>query len=170
MPTTVHRPLKIIAFNANAIGRQAYGVRKQLEDSKIDVVLFSETHLIPHMRFYIQNYDIYRTDHEDRHKGRTAVAVKRGIPHTCIDLFLLVSVEATGVWILIGNTELFLAAVYKSPQRLWRNTNITEPSGFRNKSILAGDLNAKNPVWNSTVSKPSDLKLLELFVSSNFEI
>jgi hypothetical protein len=45
--TTVHSSLKIIAFNANGIGRQAYEVRKQLQDLKIDVAQFSETHLKP---------------------------------------------------------------------------------------------------------------------------
>jgi hypothetical protein len=38
------------------------------------------------------------------------------------------------------------------------------------KSILARDLNAKHPVWNSKVSNPSDLKVLDLFVNCNFEI
>jgi exonuclease III len=59
MPTTVHIPLKIISFNANGIGRQAYEIRKQLQDLKTDVALFSETHLKPHMRFYIPNYDFF---------------------------------------------------------------------------------------------------------------
>jgi hypothetical protein len=63
---------------------------------------------------------------------------------------------------------MFLAAVYKSPQRLWCDKDITELLGFRNKSILVGDLNAKHPVWNSGVPNPSGLKLLELFVSTNF--
>jgi endonuclease/exonuclease/phosphatase (EEP) superfamily protein YafD len=35
---------------------------------------------------------------------------------------------------------------------------------------LAGDLNAKQPVWNSEVSDQSGLKLLHLFVNCNFEI
>jgi hypothetical protein len=35
---------------------------------------------------------------------------------------------------------------------------------------LAGDLNAKHPVWNSKVSNPSGLKLINLFVNCNFEI
>jgi hypothetical protein len=35
---------------------------------------------------------------------------------------------------------------------------------------LAGDLNAKHPVWNSKVSNPSGLKLLDLFVNCNFYI
>jgi hypothetical protein len=42
--------------------------------------------------------------------------------------------------------------------------------GFGNKSIPAGDLNAKHPVCNSEVSNTSGLKLVELFVSYNFEI
>jgi hypothetical protein len=52
-------------------------------------------------------------------------------------------VEATWVYIPIGNTEMFLAAVYKSASRLWSDTDITELLRFRNKSVLAGDLNAK---------------------------
>jgi hypothetical protein len=50
----------------------------------------------------------------------------------------------------------------------WSDTAITELLGFRSKSILAGDLKAKHPVWNSKVWKPSGLKPLELFVSSDF--
>jgi hypothetical protein len=37
-------------------------------------------------------------------------------------------------------------------------------------SILIGDRNAKNPVWDPNFSNPSRLKLLELFVSYSFEI
>jgi hypothetical protein len=65
---------------------------------------------------------------------------------------------------------MLLAAVHESLQRLWSETHITELLGFRNKSILAGDLNAKHSVWKSKVSNLSGLKLLELFVSSNFKI
>jgi hypothetical protein len=43
MTSRVHRPLKILAFNANGIGRQRHKLSKQLQDLSIDVVLFSET-------------------------------------------------------------------------------------------------------------------------------
>jgi hypothetical protein len=107
------------------------------------------------MRFYIPNYHIYRNDHQDGHKGGTAVAVKKGIPHTYADLPPLLSVKATGVCIPIGHTEMLLVSVYKSPLRAWRDADITELVNFRTKSILAGDLNAKHPVWNSKASNPS---------------
>jgi hypothetical protein len=69
------------------------------------------------MRFYTPYYDIHLSDHEDGQKGE--IAVQKDIPDICTDLPPLLSVEATGVCIPIGNTEMLLAAVYKSTQRLW---------------------------------------------------
>jgi hypothetical protein len=62
MANRVHRPLKVIAFNANGILRQRYELSKQLQDLHIDVALFSETHPEPHERFSIQNYHFHRID------------------------------------------------------------------------------------------------------------
>jgi endonuclease/exonuclease/phosphatase family metal-dependent hydrolase len=131
------------------------------------VALFSETQLKPHERFYIPNFHLYRTD---RHPGGTAVAVRKGIPHNHVDLPPLISVEATGVCIPIGNSQVLLAAVYKSPGRAWSDADITELLSFRRKSILIGDLNAKHPLWNSVVSNPSGRELLRLTqVKSKFQ-
>jgi exonuclease III len=142
MATKVHRPLKVVAFNANGIGRHRYELSKQLQVQRIDVALFSDT---PHERFYIPNYQVYRTDRFPGIKGGTAVAVKKSIPHSHVDLPPLNSLEATGVCIPIGNSELLLAAVYKSPGKAWRDADIIELLNFRRKTVLAGDLNAKHP-------------------------
>jgi endonuclease/exonuclease/phosphatase family metal-dependent hydrolase len=75
-----------------------------------------------------------------------------------------------GVCIPIGNSGILLAAVYKSPGRTWSDADIAELLSLRHKCILAGDLNAKHPSWNSAVSNPSDEKLLQLFDASDFEI
>jgi exonuclease III len=119
MTTRVHRPLKVLAFNANGIGRKRYELNKQLQELHIDVALLSETHLKLHERFFIPNYHFYRTDRFPGRKGGTAVAVRKGIPHNHVDLPPLVSVEATGVCIPILNSELLLAGVYKSPGCAW---------------------------------------------------
>jgi hypothetical protein len=65
----------------------------------------------------ISNYNFHRTDRHSGRKGGTAVAVRKGIPHNHVDLPPLVTVEATGVCIPIGNSEVLLASVYKSPGR-----------------------------------------------------
>jgi hypothetical protein len=62
MATRVHRLLKVLAFNANGIGRQRYELSKQLQDLHVDVALFSETHLKHHERFSIPYFHFYRTD------------------------------------------------------------------------------------------------------------
>jgi exonuclease III len=112
MATRVHRYLKVVAFNANGIERRRYELSKQLQEQRINVALFSETHLKPHERFYIPNYQFYRTHLFPGIKGGTAVAVKKGIPHNHVDLTPLNSLEATGICIPIGNSELLLTAVY----------------------------------------------------------
>jgi hypothetical protein len=54
--------------------------------------------------------------------------------------------------------------------RVWSDADINELLSFRHKSILAGDLNAKHPFWNSAVSNPSGEELLRLFDANEFEI
>jgi hypothetical protein len=81
MVDIVHRPLKIKAFNANGIGRRVYEFKKQLQEVEIDVALFSERYLKPHIKFCIPNYNIYRIDCQDGHEGGTEVAIKKSIPH-----------------------------------------------------------------------------------------
>jgi hypothetical protein len=78
------------------------------------VALFSETHLKPHEKFSIPNFYFYQTDRHPGTKVGTAVAVRKGIPPDHVDLPPLISVEATGVCIPIGNSQVLLAAVYKS--------------------------------------------------------
>jgi hypothetical protein len=170
MAARVHRPLKVLAFNANGIGRQRYELSKQLQELHIDVALFSETHLKPHERYFIPNYHFYRTDRFPGRQGGTAVAVRKGIPHNHVDLPPLISIEATGVCIPIGNSELMLADAHKSPGRALSDANIIELLIFRNKSVLARDLNAEHPFWNRAVSNAPGEKLLELFDINDFQI
>jgi hypothetical protein len=106
--------------------KQRYNLSKQLQDLHVNVTLFSETHLKPHERYFISNYQFYRTDRHPGTKGGTAVAVRRGVPHNPVDIPSLVSVEAIGVCIPIGNSEILLAFVYKTPVPAWSDADITE--------------------------------------------
>jgi hypothetical protein len=148
--------------------KQRYELNKELQDLHVDVALFSEIHLKHHERFFISNYHFYPTRRHTGRKGGTAVAFRRGVPHSYVDLPPFVSIEATGVCIPIGNIEILLASVYKSPVRAWSDADITKLLSFRRRSILAGDRNAKHPFWNSAISNPSGEKLMALFDLSEF--
>jgi hypothetical protein len=56
------------------------------------------------MRFYIPKYHINRNDHQMAIRAGTAIAVKKGIPNTHVDLPPILSVEETGVSIPTGHT------------------------------------------------------------------
>jgi hypothetical protein len=152
MASRVHRPISVIAFNANGIGRQRYELSKQLQDLHVDVALFSGTHLKPHKRLHIPNYNFYLIDLHPGREGSGDVAVRQGVPHNHADLPPLMSIQPTGVCIPNGDSDILLAAVYISAGRGWIDENITELLNFRNKCILAGDLNAKRLVRNSRAS------------------
>jgi hypothetical protein len=121
---------------ATAVQQIMMELNKQLQDLYIDVPLLSQTHFKTHETFFIPNYHLCRTDCCPGRKGRTAVAVRKGIPHNHVDLPLLVSIEATGVCILIGNSEVIPAAVYKSPGHAWSDADITELLSFSHKLLL----------------------------------
>jgi len=85
-------------------------------------------------------------------EGGTVVIIRKGVPHDHVDLPPFVSIEAKGVCTPTGNSQMLLAAVYRPPGRAWIDPNVTDLLSFRTKSLLVGDLNAKNPIWNSQVS------------------
>jgi hypothetical protein len=105
---------------------------------------FQGHNLKPHERFRIPNYCFYRTDRFPGRKGGTAVAIRKGVPTCNENLAPLVSVEATGVCVLIANNEVFLAAVYKSPSITWNDADIMNLLAARIEMVLACDLKAKN--------------------------
>jgi hypothetical protein len=105
-----------------------------------------------------------------RKKRQNCLCSKRGNPYNHIDLPPLVKLLVTWVCIQTGNIKVLLAAVCKSPGHAWNDTDITEFLSFRHKSVLAEDLNAKYPFWNSVVSCPSGTKLLNLLHINEFEI
>jgi hypothetical protein len=70
----------------------------------------------------------------------------------------------------IGNIEVLLPSLDKSQGRACSVADITELLSFRRKFILASDVNAKHPLWNSSVSIPSGVKLLHLFDVNQSEI
>jgi hypothetical protein len=115
MDARVPRTLKVIAFTENSIWKQ---LSKLLQDVHIDVFLLSQTNVISHGRFLISNNHFYRTGRfPGKKEGNCVVVKKRNSPYRA-DLPFLVSIEATGVCIRIGNCEMLFAAACVARPRL----------------------------------------------------
>jgi hypothetical protein len=139
MAARIRKTLETAELNAHDIVRQRYELSKELQELHTDVTLLSETRLKPHESFFIENYHIYRTYCPGR-KGRTAFAVRKGIPHNHVDLPPLRKVETTGSPDI---SEILLAALCKPASSAWFDSDIIELLTLRHKSILADDLNHK---------------------------
>jgi hypothetical protein len=167
MTARFHRPLKLIAFNANDIWRQNYELNKQLKGLNIDVALLSEIDLKPHERFFVPNFLFYRTDRFPGRKCGTAVAAIKVFPttmKTCLRFFQL---KPQGFAYRLVILKCYLQ---QSPGNTWINADVIELLSFRYKSLLVRDLNAKHPFWNSVVSNISGTKLLNALYINEFEI
>jgi hypothetical protein len=68
----------------------------------------------------------------------------RKLFHNHVDLTLLASVEATGSFIPVGNSDVLLAAVCMSPGHARNSAHITELLNIRYKLLVAGNLNARH--------------------------
>jgi hypothetical protein len=117
----------------------------------------------------IWNYHIYWPDNHPDLKADLPLQLER-----CTAPMLtyppLVSIEATAICIPIGNKEILFAALYKPPDRAWSKSVVIGLLNFKNKSRLAGNLSAKNPVWNSQVSNLSGMIQLNLQDKKDFKI
>lgn len=107
------------------------------------------------------NYDFYGTDYKDGHIGGTAIAVKKDIPHTCIDLLPLLSVTTTGA----AHRLEILKCLFQLFITTCKNCGVTQMSW----ALEIG------PSWQMTsmqyqLSSLSGLKILQLLVSSDLEI
>jgi len=108
MATSFHRPLKAVAFNAGSNGKQSFELSKQLQDHRTDVTHLKHDRLILHSKLSRLSDGLL-----SGLEKRTAIAVRKPIPHNHVDLPPLVSTEDTGVCVPTGNSEVLLAAVYK---------------------------------------------------------
>jgi hypothetical protein len=104
----------------------ALGVRTMnlVNSCRTTALVWFWRHIKPHERFFIPNSYDYWTNCFLGLKGRTAVAVRKGIPQNYIDLPPIVSVEATGVCIPIGSSEISL----QLSKNLWVTPGLTQTS------------------------------------------
>jgi hypothetical protein len=141
------------------IWRQHFELNKHLQDQHIDVTMLSEIHLKPHERVFIPNCHFYRTNRFLGRKGRTAIAVKQGIPHNHQSLPPLVSIESTGC---------YFQQSYKSPGHAWNNADITEPLSL-DISHYWQEIGMLNIHFGRECFHLSGMKLLNLLHINEFE-
>ena len=159
---SINHNIRLAFFNANGIKRQKLFFIQFLQDNRIDIALLSETFLKPHISFKIPNYKILRNDRTEGRKGGTAVIIKSCLPFQILDLPPLETIEATAIKLLTTNDPIVIISVYKSPPKDLQLQDLKLLKQQGRRIIIAGDINAKNPLWHSRVWNPTGRRL-EIF-------
>ncbi|GJQ67497.1 hypothetical protein Trydic_g8321 [Trypoxylus dichotomus] len=149
--------MTIAFWNANGLPPKKYELEEFIQRQQLDAVLTGETHLPASNRLSFRNFRVYRTDREGAREGGTAILIKSTIDHhadhhLALDLN---NIEITAITVNLATGPVKLVAAYKAPNRQLLENDLSEIFDTRGAVILAGDLNAKHPSWNSRVTNAS---------------
>ena len=149
--------LRIVAWNAFGLLPRRSELMTFVTEYDVDIILLSETHLAHYHSFSLPAYACYRQDRPLRPRcppsGGTAVLVHRRISHRLLPPLDTSIIEGCAVAVDAGGSELRVVSAYLRPGRRtppppeeW-DALLDHPLS----TIVAGDLNAKHPSWNSRV-------------------
>lgn len=174
---TKPRSLKLGFFNANGIQNQRDEIATFLRDHQVDILLVQETFLKPsHRNPSIANYRIVRNDRTRCHRGGTLIYYKKALYCIPMDPPTLSLIEASICRLgMTGHQPITLVSAYippssvrDDPQHL-RN-DLTALLGLSDSVIIAGDLNAKHPAWNSSTTSSRGKQLFDLCSTMIFDV
>lgn len=155
--------LTILNFNANGLKKQRSLFIAFLSRHNVDIACISETHLIPTEPLRIPGYRIYRHDRTaEQASGGAAILIRRNIEHHPLDLGELQTLEAVSIAININDELHTLIAAYKRPIARWSENDVKLIFDNTKRTMVVGDLNSKNIIWNCRTNNPSGHTLNEL--------
>jgi hypothetical protein len=165
-------PLKILHWNCNGITSKTNELHALLFKFKIDIVLLGETKLNPNNKLKIPNYFTYRTDNAARPRlpshGGTAVLVHRRVVHR--QVYINTSINSTSIEISLGNEYVRISSVYKPPGQPLVIDDIQALSNGCDWYVIAGDLNAKHPLWHSRHANTAGIILYQHVQQNDYSI
>lgn len=163
---------RIMFWNCQGINRKRLELLNLVQEKKIDIILLNETHLSSNKQFKLPNFITYSTNKplvNDRPPaGGTAVLINRKISHIQIQIHTN-SITNTAIQLKLGQYEIRLVSVYKSPGTPLQTKDIENLLDTQQNVIIAGDLNAKHRTWNSRINNQAGISLTK-YLNSRIDI
>lgn len=165
-----------MTWNANSISKKRPELLDFLTRHDIAAGLISETRIPPNVNFALANYSTYRTDRPRNARtpnlthGGVAIIVRHGVTHEALQVPPLQTIEAVGVLVHTDTGPLRLFAVYCRPQSRLVTADIDALLDSPLPTMIAGDLNAKSPAWNSRKVNEKGKVLLKHSIAADFTV
>lgn len=156
-------------WNAAGLHSKKHETMAFLQRENVDIMIIGETWLKANIQLKIPNYITYRSDRILQPHGGTAILIKKHIPHTYLQTRQC-QVENTIIEINTREGPLKIISAYCTPNKNLTAQDLETLLAPNEKTVLLGDLNAKNTNWGCNTTNRSGQTLLEFFQNQNIQL
>lgn len=163
--------MRVMAWNACDLNSKVAKLSQFLRDDPVDALLVNETWLRPGDRLTFPNYRVYRNNRLVGRRGGTAILIRQTTKHSLVAVPALRSLEATSLDVEVrGLGPLRLIAVYAPPSRVCDTDDYDRLFACNAPVLLAGDLNAKHPLWGCSSTNEFGSKVFRFLSLTDVEV
>ena len=161
--------IKILAWNCQSLRNKIAELNRFVEKNNIDIILLSETWLNDKISANISSFASYRVD---RSHGGVAIFIRKSISHSYSHQISFPFAEAISLKIHDSKGDFTISSIYCSPSasRAQAKEFFLKVLSVSGPCVIAGDFNAKNHVWNSSMNCHKGSDFLKLSQSRLFKI
>ena len=145
--TNSFTPISILNWNANGITHKFTELKDFIIDNNIDICIITETHTSAGNSLKMANYHTYKCDRLNRRGGGTAILAKRSLRTFLVKSSNDKGFEEVTISLSHAHDDIKITAVYNPPTHILSDSDIGYLFPENSKTILGGDLNAKNTIW-----------------------
>lgn len=161
--------INILFWNCDGIQHKINELKTFSRINNIHIILLQETRLNQTTPLNLPNFFTYRQDRTKVPKkapsGGTAILIKKNIIHNQETITTII--DSTSISIKLVTDIVQISSVYKSPKAPLSISDLNLLTNQDVQFIVAGDLNAKHPSWNSRVTNTAGAALHKHMESSN---
>ena len=140
--------LSIFQWNCNGLLAHLNEFKQHLAQNSYDVICLQETFLKPSKNFNLTGYSVVRKDRVEMGKGGLVTLIRDSIDYT--EIIPQDGIECILIKIKSDNSHTTIVNLYIPPDQ---DVDINHISSlFTPKTIIVGDLNAKNTLWGSPLT------------------
>jgi len=158
--------LTIFQWNCNGLLAHINEFKHHLSVNSYDVICLQETFLKPTKNFSLTGYSVVRKDRLGIAKGGLVTLIKDSLNYT--DITPPDGIECITVRIKTNNSYITVVNLYIPPDHTVNSDLLS--SIFTPRTVIVGDLNAKNRLWGSPDADQRGMVIENLMDDNNFVV
>ena len=168
--TNKFSPISILNWNANGITHKFTELKDFIIDNNIDICIITETHTSANNSLKMANYHTYKCDRLNRRGGGAAILAKNSMRTSLVKTSNDKGFEEVTITLSNTHDNIRITAVYNPSSHILTDSDMDYLFPPSSKTILGGDLNAKNTIWGCRASNNNGKALHRLLGNYSLRI